>query len=64
MTTAYGAINMINLILLRGLINAPRYPFNGAIKHAGDQSLIQQNDGNSTLRRITISSTTHIGGAS
>lgn len=63
MTTSYGARNVISLILLADLIPAPRYPFSGAIKHAGDQSLIQQNDGNSTLRMITISSTTHIGGA-
>jgi len=63
MTTAYGARNVISPILLADLITAPRYAFSGAINHAGGQSLIQQHDRNSTLRRITISSTTHIGGA-
>lgn len=54
---------MISLILLADLITAPRYAFSEAIKHAGGQSMIQQHDGNFTLRRITISTTTHIGGA-
>ena len=63
MTTAYGARNVISLILLADLTPGPIYAFSGAIKHAGGQSLVQQRDRNFTLRRITISSTTHIGGA-
>lgn len=62
MTTPYRARNVISLILLSGLINAPECASSGALMHADGQSLIQQHDDTFTLRTIMISSTTHIGG--
>ena len=54
--------NVISLILLADPIGALGCASSGALMHAGGQSLIQQHDDTVTLRTMTISSTTHIGG--
>ena len=63
MITPCRARNVISLIFLAGPIDAAGCASSGALMHAGGQSLIQQHDDKFTLRTITISSTTHIGGA-
>ena len=63
MITPCRARNAIRLILLAGPIGALGCASIGALMHAGGPSLIQQHDDTFTLRTITISSTTHIGGA-
>jgi len=63
MMTPCRARNVISLILLAALIGALGCASSEALMHAGGQSLIQQHDDTFTLRTITISSTTHIGGA-
>ena len=55
--------NVITLILrLVLLVHRDARPVE-RLMHAFGQSLIQQHDDKFTLRTITISSTTHIGGA-
>jgi hypothetical protein len=63
MMTLCRAWNVISLILLAGLIAQRNARPVERLMHAFRQSLIQQHDDKFTLRTMTISSTTHIGGA-